>query len=552
MKRHLGIWVLASAALACGDDQQSTTASGSADGTDGLSTETSRTSGEMTTAVTSGADASAESGDGSHTSESATTTGGTQGLDDSASGASADSTGANDSDDTTGTMSGGTVSDGMTSDGTTSDGTTSDGTMSSSGDDGDDATTGGNGVCPGNGIGILDFSYIWIANSTQGTVSKIDTVTATEVGRYLVDDYEGQTLSNCQGPSRTSVNLEGDVAVLDRSGGLAKIIADVDNCPDLNNNNVIDTATDANFLPWGDDECVAWQISVPKDPGSGGCGGPRAVQWTAPTTDENCVTEEPRIWISFCNENDNDATVWLVNGSDGSIEEQYAVPGYGCSTYGPYGGAVDEENNFWFVDRNAGQSLYRVEYGCVPMNPGDCVTEYTQPAGLDAYGITIDPQGRLWMAGSNNSVFNYDPTLDAWTSIKDDVDLYFANNAPADSNTNNTLRGLMIDESGVMWIASISNGAWNGGSNPGLLRIDPAANPIEIDFYGPSTLTGIEHAAGVSIDYEGYVWLVDTLGDQAFKIDPVTINNFTVVGGLQFPYTYSDMTGFALQQIIPQ
>ena len=530
MKRRLGIWALASVTLACGDDRDEATG-GSGDGTageatDGTSTDTT-TGPTTTTAGTSQGDGS---GDASNTS--AGTTGvatGTEGLDgssdDGSTGASSHATSGTSEDDTMGLSAGSTSSD---------------------------DETGGNQTCPGGGgFEILSFSYIWVANSTQGTVSKIDTVTATEQGRYLVGDYAGQTLSTCQGPSRTSVNLEGDVAVLDRSGGLAKIIADPNACPDLNGNGVIDTASDANFLDWQTDECLAWQIPVPKDDG-GGCGGPRAVQWTAPTTDANCVTEDPRVWISFCNENDNDVTIWLVNGTDGSVEETYAVPNYNCATYGPYGGAVDEHNNFWFVDRSAGQALYRVEYGCSPLAPGDCVQAHARPAGLDAYGITIDPQGRLWMAGGNNSVFNYDPALDVWTSLKPELDAYFQNDAPADANANNTLRGLMIDEDGVMWIASIANGAWNGGNNPGLLRIDPEAVPIEIDFYGPNTLTGIAHAAGVSIDVEGYVWLVDTLGNQAFKIDPVAPNSFDVVGGLQHPYTYSDMTGFALQQIIPQ
>src|SRR5688572_29329198 len=36
----------------------------------------------------------------------------------------------------------------------------------------------------GGGGPMMTGSYIWIANSSQGTVSKIDTVTLEEVGRY--------------------------------------------------------------------------------------------------------------------------------------------------------------------------------------------------------------------------------------------------------------------------------------------------------------------------------------------------------------------------------
>lgn len=421
-------------------------------------------------------------------------------------------------------------------------------TRGSSGTDatGSESSTGG---CTDNGTKVVDFSYIWIANSTQGTVSKIDTATATEEGRYLVDDYEGVDISTCQGPSRTSVNLAGDVAVLDRGGGLAKFYAATDSCPDTNGNGMVDTATDANYLAWTEDECLAWQIDVPHN--GGDCDGPRTVQWTAPEQLGECEYDDPRVWVAFCNADNDDVTVWLINGADGTVEVEVPIEGYACSTYGPYGGAVDAENNLWFVDRSAGQSLYRIEYGCTPMNPGDCWESFDQPANEDAYGITIDATGRIWVAGTGNSLYNYDPATATHTSLQADLDTYFANNAPADSNPENTLRGLMADEDGVLWVASINTGAWGGGTNPGVLRVDPNAVPVEVDFYGPNTFSGIQHAAGISVDVDGYIWLVDTLGDQAYKFDALDPSNQTVVTGLQYPYTYSDMTGFALKSILP-
>jgi hypothetical protein len=430
------------------------------------------------------------------------------------------------------------------------DGTTSSADSSStSGDPTATDESESTGGCGNGGPSIVEFSYIWISNSTQGTVSKIDTQTATEVGRYLVDDYEGQSIDTCQGPSRTSVNLDGDVAVLDRGGGLAKIVADPDLCPDVNLDGDVQTASDAAYLPWGTDECLAWQIDVPHS--GSGCDGPRAVQWTAPEAIDACTFDDPRVWVAFCNAENDDVTVWLVNGADGTVEVEIPVENYSCATYGPYGGVVDANNNFWFVDRSAGQSLYRVDYGCQPMNPGDCWESFPAPDGEDAYGITIDASGRIWIAGGGNSLYSFDPATSTYSTLQPALDDYFANAGPPDSNPSNTLRGLMSDGSDVLWIASIADGGWSGGENPGVLRVDPNTDPIEIDFFGPETLGGIEHAAGISIDVDGYVWLVDTLGDQAFKMDPVDPGSHEVVGGLQYPYTYSDMTGFALGQIVP-
>lgn len=55
----------------------------------------------------------------------------------------------------------------------------------------------------------------------------------------------------------------------------------------------------------------------------------------------------------------------------------------------------------------------------------------------------------------------------------------------------------------------------------------------------------------MSIDNEGYVWVVDK-ANQAFKVDPDTYEIKLIVSGLINPYTYSDMTGQGLQLVLPQ
>lgn len=94
--------------------------------------------------------------------------------------------------------------------------------------------TGGAGDCPGGGGGgEVEFSYLWAANSGQGTISKIDTQTLTELGRYLTSaDGKGS-------PSRTSVSLTGDVAVANRNGGVTKVYASIDDCVDRDGSGVI-------------------------------------------------------------------------------------------------------------------------------------------------------------------------------------------------------------------------------------------------------------------------------------------------------------------------
>src|SRR5687767_2954389 len=79
-------------------------------------------------------------------------------------------------------------------------------------------------IIPGECCGDAEWSYIWIANSTQSTVSKINTRTLVEEGRY----YTRETPGN---PSRTSVSVDGRaVAVANRFGGVVKIWARPENC----------------------------------------------------------------------------------------------------------------------------------------------------------------------------------------------------------------------------------------------------------------------------------------------------------------------------------
>ena len=160
-----------------------------------------------------------------------------------------------DGDDDDGDEDDGDDDDGDDDDGDDDDGDDDDGDD----DDGDDddephfdigEPDTGDGDPPGDEE--LEFSYIWIANTGEGTVSKIDTQTLEEVGRF-------QTRPDTFGsPSRTSVSRAGNVAVANRHGGVVKIYADHADCADTNGQAGIQTSTDATPLPWGQDECIAW------------------------------------------------------------------------------------------------------------------------------------------------------------------------------------------------------------------------------------------------------------------------------------------------------
>ncbi len=329
-----------------------------------------------------------------------------------------------------------------------------------------------------------DFSYLWAANSSQGTISKIDTATVTEVGRFIVrPDSIGS-------PSRTSVNLEGDVAVANRSGGVTKIYAAEERCQESNGQPGIQTSTDAIALPWGEEECVAWYSPFPYI-------SQRPVAWTQGEFDLNtCTYVDSKLWTSGTS---GTTDVLLLDGDDGAVVDMVTLQGYPSDYYGIYGGAVDGEGNFWGT-KLGGVMLVRVAL--------DDMEVSMWPVPTSSYGMTVDSDGYVWACSS--SFGRFDPATELWTQ-----------------GNGGGYAGCMAErgEDGLLWMAG-------GGSIIGIDRetLLPVANlPV------PS-------AFGVSIDYYGYVW---TVGSAAHRVDKTT-GEVTTYNGLVGPYTYSDMTGYAL------
>lgn len=126
-----------------------------------------------------------------------------------------------------------------------------------------------------NSSGIVQ-PFIWVPNSNEGTVSKVDTLTGNELGRYRTCP---ESVSSYANPSRTTVDLQGNCWVGNRQTGTAVKIGLYENGQyiDRNHNGIIETSHDLNgdgvitgneLLPWGQDECVLYEVIL--IPGSEG------------------------------------------------------------------------------------------------------------------------------------------------------------------------------------------------------------------------------------------------------------------------------------------
>ena len=370
------------------------------------------------------------------------------------------------------------------------------------------------GCAGGGGGGNQDLlSFIWIANSGEGTVSKINTMTGVEEGRY---DSSPQVGGN---PSRTSVNLLGDVAVSNRDpGGVTKIAARVEDCVDKNNNNQIETSSGPNdVLPWGQDECVLWHTVTPT---SSYGNGPRPTAWEGGKFDaEGCaIDDNPRLWIGFRTDNGN-GVFWRLDGATGEILDEIDV-GYWGSGYGPYGGAVNAEGDLLVTGLNT-DPVKHIDAETL------AVTDLGNPGNACKYGMSVDQNGDIWVGHCfGEGVSTYSFANNQWTTI------------PNAGGTR--VNGVQVDRDGNVWGA---------GSDPcRLVQIDVETKqyvntniPLPIDCSSPW---------GVSADVEGFVWIVDMGSSKAYKVDPDTYQTVLTVSGLIGPYTYSDMTGSGLNLVV--
>jgi DNA-binding beta-propeller fold protein YncE len=371
------------------------------------------------------------------------------------------------------------------------------------------ASMGGGDCSSGMGMaGGADYSLIWIANSPEGTVSKIDTKSGMELARYWTGPTEGD-----DDPSRTSVNLAGDVAVTNRGGGITKIAAKEAACLDINGNGTIETSSGSgDVLAWGEDECVIWHLPLPSD--GDNRHGPRPTAWDAGAGGDPCSPGDDRVWVGWWDFPSNTGMFRRLDGATGTIIDDVDIPDFNVTgnDYGPYGGAVNATGDLWII--GLWGPLARIDGESLEFEVWDV------PENSDPYGIALDANGEPWMGGWNGTVLHFDPASETFEEII----------VPGDRR----MRGLQVDRDGFAWIAA------NGPC--GVVKVDTATSTLLDDAID---LPGCGEPVGVSIDIDGMVWLPDRDQGVAYKLDPVTLTS-TQTTGLIGPYTYSDMTGAGL------
>jgi streptogramin lyase len=342
----------------------------------------------------------------------------------------------------------------------------------------------------------VNIAFLWVANSSEDTVSKIDTVDMVETGRYRV----------CDNPSRTSVDLYGDVWVACRNDGAVAKIANYEaNCIDKNGDGIIQTSRDENgngkidsneILAKGQDECLLL-FTYP--------GGPvqRAVG----------VDKDNYVWVGEW----NSCMLRRLDPQTGQVVDSISI-----YPNRPYGLVIDKDGIIWVSARAPG-NLVRIDPATKQVN------SYPFSSGA-TYGLAVDLNGKVWIANShqNNRLYKFDPTTSTFSYVETNWNYGYT-------------RGVAASADGYIYVG---HHTWTCQNGRHVTKID--ANTSQVVSVFQTQSWGVTGPTGVALDYDGYLWAINQCTNSVTKIDAETGDVLGSVGVGAAPYTYSDMTGYSL------
>lgn len=421
----------------------------------------------------------------------------------------------------------------------------------------------------------VQLHFMWIANNSEGTVSKFDTKTGKEVGRYYAafprtgsGANSGLTGDPSYGhsPSRTAIDLYGDVWVANRApgtgkqGSVTKIANDPATCIDRNGNGQIDTSKDADgdgnisasemITPsdWSDpnqyDECILFTQPLGDACTNSGCVNARAIAISVPI--EGGAGD---VWVGLHEQH----RFYKLRNTDGAPQPVAGGAPYVDLGWGPYGAAVDSQQRLWAVRTGMAQ-LALIDTGSGTLISDQLTAPSTHTANA-SYGIAIDGKDRVWLAGWSSgpkaSRYDHGPglgtTVGTWTAFD-------FSGAVSDIGTGLGYgRGIAADEEGNIWMsASHQVGTWSPvaqliafNSDTGTIRpFQTASGPKD---FIDATDANTNQSIGVGLDGDGQPW-VNNYSGNAMRIDRTT-GQITRTGQQSGTlYTYSDFTGYQLRK----
>jgi len=211
---------------------------------------------------------------------------------------------------------------------------------------------------------------LWVPNTDEGTVSKIDVASALEVARYRTRGAY---------PIQVAVDHRGDAFVLDGTFGgqahLTKLAVDPERCPD--------------------DDCVLFELPLKA------ADDPRTLSVDGALAPDSVRAGD--VWLG-CN---GSSELLHLAGSDGSELGRYGL------SLRAHASAFDLYGGLWLIDRDG--KVLRFD----PLAPDTSEPMLVPFACYNLDALSLDARGRLLLSGFGcERVFSYDPQRAQWRSVQ--------------------------------------------------------------------------------------------------------------------------------------
>jgi streptogramin lyase len=341
--------------------------------------------------------------------------------------------------------------------------------------------------------------YVWVPNTDEGTLSKLDVVRAVEVARYRTAGR----------PIRVAVDHRGDAWVLDNLPGarahLSKFAADLERCFDRNGDGLQTSQSSQELLD--SDDCRSFDVEV----GEPGDDAQALAIDGAQASDRELAGNA---WVGFLH-----AQRVVAYGGDGGQPLTAAdLPGFAA-----YAATFDPWGVLWLLDRDG--QLARVD---PRFEPPRADVSRTELACYALESICSDMDGQLLFAGFGcESIARFDPRLERWSDVR--------------------VPGLLSPRSialsgGVPWVLYTSGQIAELDSDP--LMVGPAS---DLSSAGVAPFESIAVAA----DSTNHLWVVSTQGGAdgrgvVSRFDPIRGKPTAQVTVGRGPRGAGDLTGVAL------
>lgn len=353
------------------------------------------------------------------------------------------------------------------------------------------------------------FNFVWVANSSKGTVVKINAGTGDIIGEYRTSP-DGEPGN----PSRTTVDKDGNVWVANRDGNSVTRIGLAENGQwiDKNGNGKLDTSTglgdvkgwtnadgaDTNGgVSTAEDECIITYTRT-----------------SSPGTRHVSVDGNNDVWVSGTGNRIFD----LIDGETGNI-----IRTEGSVNLGGYGGLIDKNNVIW----SANPMLRWDTSKSLTGPPG---TNYMSYSHYNTYGMALDKYGNVWVSSlGEDAVRKFSPSGILLGTFR---------------QGNIYAQGLVADQNGDIWVAHS--------------LYENTVGHLKNDGTYVGTVDVGEGPTGVAVDKNGKIWVTGFTDGIVCRIDPnlgpIGDDGVTRVGEVDFKtvplggnlYNYSDMTGSTL------